>query len=221
MSTAVPPKKPKTRAEAKQATRAELVEAAREEFAAHGLEASLDAICARARLTRGAFYVHFADREALIVAVMDDVLGKFVTALTALLPESGGVAQVIELFFAAAQHRAPAIHAGGGLRFYHLMEACHRSPAVGDRYRAIVLEARDRLAAGVAHDQRTKTARRGVSAAALADLLVLAGLGVSAMFELEIPLDVGAAGGAMLDLMREEKRPTPARRRARQRRAEA
>jgi AcrR family transcriptional regulator len=211
----VPAKKPKTRAEAKENTRAELIAAAREEFAARGLEASLDAICARAGLTRGAFYVHFADREALIVAVMDDVLGGFVAALTALLPESGGVAQVIALFFAAAEQRAPAIHAGGGLRFYHLMEACHRSKAVGDRYRAIVVEARDRLAAGVAHDQRAKIARRRVPSDALADLLVLAGLGVSAMFELEIPLDVGAAGSAMLELLREPKGPT--RRRAERR----
>jgi hypothetical protein len=137
---------------------------------------------------------------------MDDVLGRFVAALTAVLPGTGGVARVIELFFAAAEQRAPAIHAGGALRFHHLMEACHRSPAVGDRYRAIMLGARDRLTAGIAHDQHTRAARRDVPPEALADLLALAGLGVAAMFELEIPLDVGAAGAAMVALLRDRSR---------------
>jgi len=39
---------------------------------------SLDDICDRAGFTRGAFYVHFADREALLVAVMDHVGESFV-----------------------------------------------------------------------------------------------------------------------------------------------
>jgi len=75
-------KAPKTRAEKKQRTRAALIAAGLAEISEHGLEASLDAICARAGLTRGAFYVHFADREAFLIAFMNEVLGRFVASLT-------------------------------------------------------------------------------------------------------------------------------------------
>src|SRR5262245_54025434 len=66
------------REQAKAETREALIMAAFEEFGAHGLEApSLDAICARAGYTRGAFYVHFKDRDELIAAVMERVLKRF------------------------------------------------------------------------------------------------------------------------------------------------
>ena len=43
-------------------------------FAKHGLDGpSLDDICAHAGFTRGAFYVHFEDRDDFLVAVMDRV----------------------------------------------------------------------------------------------------------------------------------------------------
>src|SRR5690349_19366571 len=71
MSSAKPPR---TRAETSAETRDALIKAGIELFAESGLDApSLDAICARAGKTRGAFYVHFADRDAFIAAVMDSI----------------------------------------------------------------------------------------------------------------------------------------------------
>jgi len=62
----------RSRAESKEATRQALLRAGLEELVEHGLDVpSLDAICARAGFTRGAFYVHFKDREDFFVAVMD------------------------------------------------------------------------------------------------------------------------------------------------------
>jgi AcrR family transcriptional regulator len=46
---------PRPRAETALETRAALLTAAVEEFGLHGLDASLDGICARAKLTQGAF----------------------------------------------------------------------------------------------------------------------------------------------------------------------
>ena len=58
----------------KRETREALIGAALELFAAEGLDGpSLDAICERAGYTRGAFYVHFPDRDALLVAAMEKV----------------------------------------------------------------------------------------------------------------------------------------------------
>lgn len=173
---------PRSRSETKQATREALIAAALEEFAEAGLDASLDTICARAELTRGAFYVHFADREALIVAVMEHVLGGFVSRLT-----SARTTSALELFFAAAAAGAPEVHAGRALRFSHLMEACHRSKRVGDTYRALIRGGRDQLAAAVAADPEV---RDDIRPAALADTMTVLALGVVAMLELELGFDL-------------------------------
>ena len=187
------------------ATREALIAAGLAAFDRDGLDASLDAICARAKLTRGAFYVHFADRDAFIVAVMRHVIGTFVSGL-ALLPsgDTGGIARAIELFVAAADARAPAVTGGSGLRLQHLLEACRRSATIGGAYRELLVGARDRLADAIAVDQAASPARvrRDVDARALADLMIVTALGFAARHELELELDVAAAARALLALLR-------------------
>lgn len=56
-------------------TRRRLLEAAFEEFFRHGFQAgSLDAIVARAGVTKGALYHHFPDKASLGYAVLDEVV---------------------------------------------------------------------------------------------------------------------------------------------------
>lgn len=182
-------KQMKTRADSKQETRAALIAAGLAEISAHGLEVSLDAICARADLTRGAFYVHFADREAFLVAVMNEVLGRFVTGLTSANLTNLGAA--IDAFFAAAAAGSPAVHDRGALRFHHVTEACVRSRAIGDTYREIVLAGRDQLVQLIARGQEAGEVRSQLSPPALADTLVITALGVAATVELGLKLDLG------------------------------
>jgi AcrR family transcriptional regulator len=189
----------KTRAEMKGETRAALIAAGLAEISKHGLEASLDAICARADLTRGAFYVHFADREAFLVAVMNEVLGRFVASMTS--SDVTDLRSAIETFFTAAAARSPAIHDGGALRFHHVTEACVRSRAIGDTYRGIVLAGRDRLAHLVARDDKTAEVRERVSPRALADTLIVAALGVAASVELGLHLDLERVAHALRVMM--------------------
>ena len=189
----------RSREEMKQATRAVLIEAGMEEFARHGLDASLDAICERAELTRGAFYVHFADREAFILAVMTHVLGGFVATLTEVA--GGTTAQSIGRFFAAAVARAPEVHGGRGLRFHHLMDACRRSKQIGDTYRMLVTGGRTQLAAQLAGDQAAKRVRADIPAPALADMMTALALGVVAMLELDVPVDLAKLGETSIALL--------------------
>ena len=71
-----------TRAETKAETRQRLLEAGLAEFVEHGLDApSLDAICARAGYTRGAFYVHFKDRDDFHVTVTEWLIGQFLSLI--------------------------------------------------------------------------------------------------------------------------------------------
>ncbi len=203
---AAPPRA--TRAVTAQRTRLALLEAGLAEISLQGLGASLDSICARAGLTRGAFYVHFADREAFLIAVMHHVLGTFVATLTG--ATAGSVAGAITHFFALADARDPAVHADSSLRFHHVMEACRRSRPIGDAYRQLVVIARDQLAQRIAKDQRAGLARTELAPAAFADLLLVAALGVAATFELELPLGVPGVGESLL-LLAAPPAPRPAR----------
>jgi AcrR family transcriptional regulator len=65
-------RRPVTRGDKRERTRLALIEAAASVFAEQGLErASLEAIAARARMTRGAIYGNFRDKHELILAVAE------------------------------------------------------------------------------------------------------------------------------------------------------
>src|SRR5437660_3961614 len=62
-------------------TRRALVHAARRLFSRNGYSAtSLDEVCERARVTKGALYHHFTNKQDLFGAVLDDVEADFVRA---------------------------------------------------------------------------------------------------------------------------------------------
>lgn len=192
-----------TRAEAKVATRNALIDAAYAEISERGPTApSLDAICARAGFTRGAFYVHFRDREDLLVAVMERVLGNLVQALAgAERIEGSGLRAGIRYFASAAAARDPAVHPDRAIRFQHVLEACRTSPQIGERYRAILGGAASWANAAFAEDQQASRARADLPAAAVADLVVAAGLGLLAMLELGIAPEPVALADTLLALL--------------------
>jgi AcrR family transcriptional regulator len=188
----------RTREQTKQKTRIALIGAGIHEFARHGFDVSLDTICARAKLTRGAFYVHFADRDAFIVAVMQHVLGGFVTALTG---ANFDLATSIKLFVMAVRTKAPVVTGGAGLRFHHVLEACRRSRPIGDAYREVVATARAIIVAAIARDQEAKKIRSDRDPEALADLMTVIALGVLASGEIDLPIDLDRLERAMLGVL--------------------
>ena len=128
----------------KRETREALIQAGIAELAAKGLqEPSLDAICARAGYTRGAFYVHFEDREDFVAAVMERVLSGFLDAV--IDPGSGehDLADTLAGFAGALPG------AGRAIQLHRLIEACARSPRIRERWVALVREATLRVAKAV------------------------------------------------------------------------
>lgn len=80
-------------------TRAKLVDAAFEVFAEQGFTgASLELICERAGLTRGAFYYNFASKEELFLAVMDREFENTMGNLTSVTEATGGDTELGDLF---------------------------------------------------------------------------------------------------------------------------
>jgi len=172
------------RQQRKDETRTALVDAAVELFQAEGTEApSLDRICAAAGCTRGAFYVHFATREDLIVAAMERALQRFVGSVL----EAGAAtdaAGFVDTFLATIARRAPEVGGTGALRFHHVLEACARYPQVRVRYVRLLDAAAETLRA------RLVSRGRGDDRAARAETLILVALGLLASVDLERPIDV-------------------------------
>jgi AcrR family transcriptional regulator len=190
-----------TREEMKQQSREALVDAALELFAEQGIDGpSLDAICDRAGYTRGAFYIHFADREELLVAVMDRVgaayLGSVFAGLSggAVAPRRGRRFQhAADRFVASVRHGDYPLMSsspkGPLVRMHQLLEACARAKLVRERYKNLVVTAMSYVSDLVAADQRDTGIRPDVEPDAVASLSLAIIIGAQTMAELGIRLD--------------------------------
>lgn len=154
--------------------------AALDAFRDNGVDGpSLDAICARAGLTRGAFYVHFADREALLVGVMERVLQRYLDAIVVTADVAHDLHRSLDRFVALATQP------GHDLRL--VLDATRRSGVVRRQFEALIRDGGARLAAVIAQGQAAGTVRGDAPPDVLAGLLVALVLGVVALVETEVP----------------------------------
>jgi len=203
---------PNDRPVGKRETREALIQAGMIELAEKGLlEPSLDAICARAGFTRGAFYVHFEDREDFIAAVMERVLGGFLDAIIATGSHEHDLAQTVTRFTdevarwtrgdEGALLGFPVAGAGRAVQFHRLIEACTRSPRIRERWSALVREAIERVAKAVGEGQIAGSLRGDVEAEQIGTLLVSLGLGAVVALESGVPFEPARARDAVLALL--------------------
>ena len=198
---------PRSREASKQDTRVALIRAGMDLFGERGLDApSLDEICERAGYTRGAFYVHFADRDSFLVAVMDRVGVDFLDAVLGSGdgPEDLGV--TIERFVTAVAQGDYPLTREGGVRPHQLLDACARSPAIRERYRALVTDSLTRLHRAIGGGQRGGTVRADLDADPVAAVLMAAVIGAQTMIDLGVQLDLASAGGALISMLAPAKR---------------
>ena len=197
------------RERAKAETREALVQAALAEFAAHGLDApSLDAICARAGFTRGAFYVHFRSRDDLVVAVMERAFEAFLDAIVPAGGEAhdfertvGRYAELMEGLLGLREQRGRAgVPQAEGVPLHRILEACARAPALRARFVALLAQAGERLAHIVAAGQRAGTVRKDLASDVAGTLLVTMALGFLTAIDAGAPVDAPAARAAVLAL---------------------
>lgn len=195
------PKKKLSRAERAEATREALVRAAAEEMAEKGIEhASLNAICDRAGFTRGAFYVHFRDRDELLAAVVEGVLGRFQDMVfpNDAEPDLGAT---IAQFVGAILSGLPEAVGTREWKFHHTLAACAGSSRIRSKYNGVQYRALERLTYAAAVGQKKKTVRSDVEARTLAELLLVLTLGVSAATELGLEVDYAKGGAALGKLL--------------------
>jgi TetR/AcrR family transcriptional repressor of nem operon len=194
----------KTREETKRETREALIDAGIALFGEEGLDASLDAICARAGFTRGAFYVHFADRDVFLEAVMGKVGAQFLDAVLGATGEDENILGVAGRFLrAVASGDYPLMRPerGGGVRPHQLLDACARSPAVRARYVALAEDSVGRMAKAVRRGQKDQVLRADVDAKVVAQILLAAIIGAQTMYELAMPIDLAKTSALLLRVL--------------------
>jgi TetR/AcrR family transcriptional repressor of nem operon len=193
---------------AKRETREALLEAGLAEFAEHGLDTpSLDGICARAGYTRGAFYVHFRDRDDFVVAATEHLLGRLFGAVISTGDQAHDLERSVSRFMNAVGAEAaapPSRRRAGplaGLQFHRLLEACARSAKIRTRVVGLLQQAVGRLAQAAAAGQAVHAVRRDVDPDQVAMVLLGAAMGLLAAVELGLPIDFEAGQATTLTLL--------------------
>lgn len=199
------------RAEAKQETREALIAAALAEFAEHGIDApSLDAICARAGYTRGAFYVHFRDRADLLVAVVEHAMTAFIDTVIASGGEGHDLERTVARFADAAAATmtgsgataaAPALPLPSSVPFARVLEGVMRDPQLRAGFTTLLTGAIARLADVTRQDQTEGVVRSDVDPAQVGGVLALLALGVMVALDVGLPLAPAALRDTVLRLL--------------------
>ena len=190
-----------TRKETKERTRQALIDSGLELFAELGLNApSLDQICGNAKFTRGAFYVHFRDRDHFILCCMEQVGKPLLDYVFG--DESAGFNTVVERFTHAFIGGGYPLGPTGMIEPAQLIEACARSPEISSLYVSFVADATERLARKIEVAQEQGALRADVDAKTIAEILMAIIIGAQTMLELDSKLaSVPAAALAMAKLL--------------------
>jgi AcrR family transcriptional regulator len=197
-------------------TRRALIRAGSFEFAVHGLDTpSLDKICARAGYTRGAFYVHFKNRESFIVAVMasqlDETIGAVLNEIIGAVEWEAGLDPLASRYLAAnleSMQAIPTLDASDvpnrevGIPLHRLLEASQRYPAVRDHLIRLLENGMQRVTDLTRAEQENGRFRSDVAPESIATLLLSSGLGAVTAFEAGLRLDSRKAGEDILRLLR-------------------
>jgi TetR/AcrR family transcriptional regulator, transcriptional repressor for nem operon len=195
-----PASTPRTREQTKRDTRDALIVAGIAAFSEEGLDApSLDSICARAGFTRGAFYVHFKDRDEFLVAVMDSLFGALLDNIIATGDAALDLERTIEGFVALASGGRLLLE--GSAPYHQFLAACGRSPKVRARFVRVLDEAITRVTTAVLAGQRAETVRADVEPRDIARLLTVIALGYQSVVEVSFPVDVLAVKDSLLRLL--------------------
>jgi TetR/AcrR family transcriptional repressor of nem operon len=203
----------KSRKYAMAQTREALILAGLAEFVEHGFDSpSLDRICSRAGFTRGAFYVHFEDREDFIVAVMEARLSAFFDSIMDGAATEGGFAPavrrftgaVVEMMNSAAHADTRGLMTVGGvtIQLHRMVDAADRSPRVRSRLVSLLGNTIVRIAEIAEIEQASGEIRPDVDPELLGELLFALSIGSVTAVEAGLSLHSERAGEALIQLLK-------------------
>jgi TetR/AcrR family transcriptional regulator, transcriptional repressor for nem operon len=192
----------RTRAESKEFTRQALLKAGLLELIEHGLDTpSLDAICARAGFTRGAFYVHFKDRDDFLVAITDWTLTGIVDVLVGVDGESD-LESAVGRFTALLSTRDWPVVGTIAIATHRVFESIARSEKLKQRFTEIFNDAATRVGNLVKRAQESGQVRRDLDPRQAAVLLLALGVGAKSLEDTGVHVGSAALRSGILGLLK-------------------
>ncbi|NRA23867.1 MAG: TetR/AcrR family transcriptional regulator [Oleispira sp.] len=192
-----------SRAEAKQASRDALIKSAMELMPEKGIDVSLDELCAHAGYTRGAFYVHFKNRDELTLEVMTINGENWLNSI--FRPQEDGEAEdlftMVQRFLTEMVSGTYPITQKAGLRPHQLLAACARNEAIKKRYLELVSDSIRRLTTNVQRSQNQQQLNQNIDPEQIASLLLGLAIGVHTMYDLDYPIDFAKGSMTLLQLL--------------------
>jgi AcrR family transcriptional regulator len=195
--------KSKTRQASKQETREALLRAGMSLFSEEGVDLpSLDAICARAGFTRGAFYVHFRNRDDFMSAVVDQVLVDFVDTMLVASGSGNDLMDTIARFLAAASRGKVPLMGQQRIMLDLLMRGGKRTAKMRTRFKMLLEGALARLASTAASGQQMGEVNSPVAPELIAAWLLAAALGLTTLLDFGVEVDIPRITESARELLR-------------------
>lgn len=158
---------------------------------------SLDLICKRAGFTRGAFYVHFEDRDDFLVAVMESILADYTASIVQTADPAGDLERSVRHFVLSLSDLDSDVP-----HLSLILEGCSRSERVRDRFVAGVHAAVLLLTSLGATAALSGELREDVPTQAVAELLIATVFGLLAMRQIGVAIDADATADTLIAFLR-------------------
>lgn len=195
--------KSRSRQATKRETREALIRAGVALFLEDGADLpSLDAICARAGFTRGAFYVHFRDRDDFLAAVVDSVLMDFVNTMVVATGTGKDLGDTISRFLEGSPHGQIPLLGHHRLMLHLLTRGTERTQEMRARFKALLEHALSGLTDAAATGQRAGTVGSKVEAELIATWLLAAALGLHVLLDFGVSVDMSRIVKSADELLR-------------------
>lgn len=192
-----------SRAEAKQASREALIKSAMELMPKKGIDVSLDELCAHAGYTRGAFYVHFKNRDELTLEVMTVNGELWLNSIFSPKPngEAENLITMVQRFLSEMVSGTYPISQEAGLRPHQLLEACARSKPIKQRYLDLIADSIRRLTENVKQSQADQQLSQTLDPEQIASLLLALAIGTHTLHDLDYPINFSKGSMTLLQLL--------------------
>jgi AcrR family transcriptional regulator len=168
--------------------RAQILDAARQCFARAGFHgASMQQVCAEARMSPGALYRYFPSKEAIIEAIAEEERQK-AAAVMAVLQEPGEI--VDRMMRSAEAYFALMLRPGGAELMLEICSESMRNTGVGDKFNACETDAMDLFRSVIEDARRRGEIDPDVDVEAAVTILFAIGDGLAMRLSLDRNLDI-------------------------------
>jgi TetR/AcrR family transcriptional repressor of nem operon len=196
------------REEAKQRTRHALMAAGLDAIIESGLDVSLAEICERAGYSRGAFYVHFRDRQEFLVAITEWMFSAIVDSLISDQNAPDDLAVSAQRFTHALSTGQWPLIPRIRVAAVRLMDALSRWPEIRQAFDRFTAESIEKFEHGAKAGQKAGFVRSDLDPHTIGAMLMITSMGAIILHNVGLSIDYQGQAETLLRLISPGGTPT-------------